>query len=46
MRILWKLLGGLMLMAMPLNAQSSKARYLPVADHMCRATLGDGLAGL
>lgn len=44
MRILWKLLGGLMLMAMPLSAQSSKARYLPVADRMCRATLGDGTA--
>jgi len=31
-------------MAMPLSAQSSKARYLPVAVHMCRATLGDGTA--
>jgi len=33
-----------MVMAMPVSAQSSKARYLRDADHMCRATLGDGTA--
>jgi hypothetical protein len=42
MQIRWKLLAALLLMAMPLSAQSSKARYLLDADRRCRATLGDG----
>jgi hypothetical protein len=44
MQIRWKVLAELMLMTMPLSAQSSKARYLHDADHMCTATLGDGTA--
>jgi hypothetical protein len=41
----WKPLVALMLMAMPASAQSSKARYLRDADHVCpRATLADGTA--
>jgi hypothetical protein len=40
----WKLLVALMLMAMPASAQSSNARYLRDADHVCRATLADGTA--
>src|SRR5260370_504985 len=34
----------LLLAALPLSAQSSKARYLRDADHMCRATLADETA--
>ena len=32
----------LMSMALPLSAQTSKPKYLPDSDHMCKATLPDG----
>ena len=44
MRIPCTLLGAVMLIAVPLSAQSSKVRYLRDADHMCSATLTDGTA--
>ena len=37
-----ELLAVLLLVAMSLNAQSSKPRYLPKPNHMCKATLADG----
>jgi hypothetical protein len=42
MQIRWKLLAALVLMAVPLSAQTSEPRYLSDWDHMCKATLGDG----
>jgi hypothetical protein len=42
MRIPCMLLTPVMLMAMPLSAQSSKVGYLRHADRMCSATLTDG----
>ncbi len=38
----WSFLAVLLLVAMSLNAQSSKPRYLPKPNHMCKATLADG----
>jgi len=38
----WKLLVVLLLMAMPASAQSSKPRFLPDSDRMCKANLADG----
>jgi len=42
MQIRWKSLAALILMLEPLSAQTSKPRYLPESDHMCKATLADG----
>ncbi|HXE34384.1 MAG TPA: hypothetical protein VN087_10765 [Verrucomicrobiae bacterium] len=42
MQIRWKSLAALILMGVPLNAQTSKPRYLSDWDHMCKATLADG----
>lgn len=42
MQIRWTLLGVLILMAVPLNAQTSEPGYLSHWDHMCKATLADG----
>lgn len=38
----WSLLTGLLVMAMPLNAQSMRASYDYESDRMCEATLADG----
>lgn len=39
----WTVLVALLLaMVLPLNAQTSKSKYLAAADHMCNATLADG----
>jgi hypothetical protein len=43
MQILWKLLSALVLMAVPLSAQTLEPRYLSDWDHMCKATLADGM---
>jgi hypothetical protein len=42
MQIRWKLLAALILMAVPLSAQTSEPQYLSDWDHMCKATLADG----
>jgi hypothetical protein len=42
MQIRWKLLAALVLMVVPLSAQTSEPRYLSDWEHMCKATLGDG----
>jgi hypothetical protein len=42
MQIRWKPLAALILMVMPLSAQTSEPRYLSEWDHMCQATLADG----
>jgi hypothetical protein len=42
MQIRWKPLAALILMVMPLSAQTSEPRYLSEWDHMCKATLADG----
>jgi hypothetical protein len=42
MHILWKLLSALILVVVPLSAQTSEPRYLSDWDHMCKATLADG----
>jgi hypothetical protein len=42
MQMRWKLLGALMLMAMPLSAQTSKPKYQPHSNSVCKATLADG----
>jgi hypothetical protein len=42
MQIRWKPLAALILMAVPLSAQTSEPRYLSDWDHMCKATLADG----
>jgi hypothetical protein len=44
MQIRWKLLAALILMAMPLSAQTSKPEYLSNPNHVCKATLADGTA--
>jgi hypothetical protein len=42
MQIRWKLLATLILMEVPLSAQTSGPRYLSDWDYMCKATLADG----
>ena len=42
MQIRWKPLAALILMVVPLSAQTSEPRYLSHWDHMCKATLADG----
>ena len=42
MQIRRKLLAGLILMVVPLSAQTSEPRNLSDWDHMCKATLADG----
>jgi hypothetical protein len=42
MQIQWKPLAALILMAVPLSAQTSEPQYLSDWDHMCKATLADG----
>jgi hypothetical protein len=42
MQIRRKLLAALIVMVVPLNAQTFKSRYLSDSDHMCKATLTDG----
>jgi hypothetical protein len=44
MQIRQKLLAALVVMGVPLSAQTSKPRYLPESDHMCKATMTDGTA--
>jgi hypothetical protein len=41
MQIRWKPLAALILMVVPLSAQTSEPRYLSDWDHMCKATLAD-----
>jgi len=41
MQIRWKSLAALILMVVPLNAQTFKPKYLSDWDHMCKATLAD-----
>jgi hypothetical protein len=43
MQILWKLLSALVLTAVPLSAQTLEPNYLSDWDHMCKATLADGM---
>jgi len=42
MQIRWKTLATLILMVVPLSAQTSEPRYLSDWDHMCKAALADG----
>lgn len=42
MQVRWKLSAALMLLAMPLSAQTLKPKYLSHSDSMCKATLADG----
>lgn len=42
MQIRRELLAALIVIVVPLNAQTSKSRYLSDLDHMCKATLTDG----
>jgi hypothetical protein len=42
MQVRWKSLSALILMVVPLRAQTSEPRYLSDWDHMCNARLADG----
>ena len=42
MQIRWRLSAALMLIAMPLSAQTSKPKYQSHSDSVCKATLADG----